>query len=352
MSARVLVTGASGFLGGALVEALVERGIVVRTLQRTLGQGGSERLSRFEREGRVENVLASIEDPDAVLRAAEGVEAVFHVAAKAGAWGSYDGYFRANVLGTRHVLAACRAHAIRTLVHTSSPSIVHAGGDQEGIDESTPIATRHASHYSATKAIAEREVLAADGTRCADGTELSTVALRPHLVWGPGDTKIAPGLVERARRGRLVLVGGGEKKIDATFITSAVHAHVLAYEKLTAARAAGERAACAGRAYFIAQGEPKPTRELMLGIVRAYGLDPNLRSVPLRVAKVLGSAVELAWWLRGREDEPPLTRFLAEQLGTAHWYSLAAAERDLGYHAPITTAEGLERLAAWVKAGR
>lgn len=335
----ILVTGASGFLGGALVDALVARGHRVRTLQRTKG----ERLTRLEREGRVENVLGPMDDRAAVTRAMAGIETVFHVAAKAGVWGSYDDYFRANVIGTRHVIEEARAHGVARLVYTSSPSIVHAGGDQEGIDESTPISDRHATHYPATKGIAEREVLAAHGTKGLEG-QLSTVALRPHLIWGPGDTNIAPRMIERAKTGRLVFVGGGTKKIDATYIESAVHAHLLAWERLD------PEAACGGKAYFIAQGEPMPSRELILGIVRAHGLDPKPRSVPLPVAKALGSVVELAWRAMRRTSEPPLTRFLAEQLGTAHWYSLAAAERDLGYRAPITTAEGLAKLAAYVRA--
>lgn len=338
----ILVTGASGFLGGALIDALVARGHRVRTLQRTKG----ERLTRLEREGNVENVLGPMDDRASVARAMEGIETVFHVAAKAGVWGSYDEYFRANVIGTRHVIEEARAHGVRRLVYTSSPSIVHAGGDQEGIDESTPISDRHATHYPATKGIAEREVLAAHGTRGKGEAVLATVALRPHLIWGPGDTNIAPRMVERAKAGRLVLVGGGTKKIDATYIDSAVHAHLLAWERLA------PDAACGGKAYFIAQGEPMPSRDLILGLVRAHGLDVRPRSIPLPVAKALGSAVELAWRVTRRSGEPPLTRFLAEQLGTAHWYSLAAAERDLGYRAPVTTAEGLERLAVHVRAQR
>jgi nucleoside-diphosphate-sugar epimerase len=347
---RILITGASGFLGGALLEALVARGHRVRTLQRSKGP----RLASLEREGRVENVLGSVEDREAVGRAVQGIETVFHVAAKAGVWGSHAQYFAANVIGTRNVIELAKAHGVTRLVHTSSPSIVHAGGDQEGIDESTPIASHHATHYPATKAIAEREALAAHGTPTGTGSDtgagtgtgrtLSSVALRPHLIWGPGDTNIAPRMVDRAKKGRLVLVGGGHKKIDATYIESAVHAHLLAWERLAPG------AACGGKAYFIAQGEPLPSRELILGIVRAHGIEVSPRSVPLAVAKLLGSSVELAWRLARREDEPPLTRFLAEQLGTAHWYSLVAAERDLGYRAPVTTAQGLAKLAAHVKA--
>ncbi len=339
--ASILVTGASGFLGGALVEALVGRGHLVRTLQRTKGA----RLERLEREGRVENALGSIEDRAAVDRAMEGIESVFHVAAKAGVWGDYDAYHRANVLGTRNVLAAARAAGARRLVFTSSPSIVHDGRDQEGIDESAPIAAHPSAPYPATKGVAEREVLASHGAPSGEGA-LATVALRPHLIWGPGDTNLTPRIVERARRGRLVLVGGGEKKIDATYVASAVHAHLLAWERV------GPDAACGGKAYFIAQGEPVPARELILGIVRAHGLDARPRSVPLPIARALGSLVEASHRLLGREDEPPLTRFVAEQLGTAHWYDLSAAARDLGYRAPVTTREGLRELAEHVRAAR
>lgn len=329
----ILVTGASGFIGQALVEALVAKGLRVRTLQRRK----TATLARWEQRGEVEVHLGSVEDARAVSDAVRGVETIFHVAALAGIWGSYDAYFRANVVGTRNVLDAARAHGVAKLVYTSSPSIVHAGRDQEGIDESTPIPLHHAAPYPATKAIAEREVLA------ANDASLSTVALRPHLVWGPGDRHIGPRLVERARRGRLVLVGGGRKRIDATYIDSAVHAHWLAWQRL------GPRAACAGKAYFIAQGEPMPARDLVVGIVRAYGVEPRVREVPLALAKALGASVEFFWRWTHREDEPPITRFLAEQLGTAHWYSLARAERDLGYRAPVTTADGLAQLAAWAR---
>lgn len=335
----ILVTGASGFVGLALTKALVLRGEHVRTLNR----GASPALDELARGGSVTATHGDLADRNVVLRAAEGASAVLHVGAKAGVWGPYADYFAANVVGTENVLAAVRAHSIGKLVYTSTPSVVHAGGDVAGLDESAPYAKHFSTAYPETKAIAERAVLRANGETLPNGTTLATCALRPHLVWGPGDTNLTPRIVDRARRGRLALVDGGRHVIDATYIDSCVHAHLLALDRLAPG------AACAGKAYFIAQGEKTSVRDLVLGIVGAYGLTPSPRSVPLRVAKLIGAALEAGYHLARSEREPPLTRFVAEQLGTSHWFDLSAAKRDLGYEAPITTKEGLARLATWAR---
>lgn len=332
---RVLVTGAGGFIGGAIAAAMIARGHVIHALQR----GRYPRLEALEREGKLRIFRGDLADRELVLRAAEGCEGVFHVAAKAGVWGSYDEYARSNVVGTERILEACRAHAIPKLVYTSTPSVVHAGRDVEGVDERAPYAERFETAYPHTKAIAENMVLA------ENGAALATVAIRPHLVWGPGDPHFVPRILDRARRGRLVLVGGGRKMIDATYIDSAVHAHLCAWDRLAPG------AACAGRAYFVAQGEPMPLADLVNGILAAAGLPPVRRSVSPGLAYVLGAAMEGAYRLVGARVEPPLTRFVARQLATAHWFDLGAARRDLGYQAPVTTAEGLARLAEWLRAG-
>jgi nucleoside-diphosphate-sugar epimerase len=329
---KVLVTGASGFVGLAVTHALVARGDHVRTLSRTT----NGTLDALAARGAITMTRGDLADRDAVMRAAEGADAILHVGAKAGVWGARDEYLRTNVGGTSNVLAAARALGIGRVVYTSTPSVVHAGRDVEGIDESAPYATHFATAYPETKAIAERAVLAANSPK------LATCALRPHLVWGPGDTNLVPRIVERARAGRLALVNGGASIIDATYIDSCVHAHLLALDRLA------PDAPCAGRAYFIAQGEPTTVRALVLGIVEAHGLPPKARSVPLPIAKTAGSLIELAYRAARVEREPPLTRFVAEQLGTSHWFDLSAAKRDLGYEAPITTADGLRRLAASV----
>lgn len=327
---KVLVTGAGGFVGGGIARALVARGHVVHAIQR----GSYPDLDALAREGKARVLRGDLADPEAVLRAAEGCEAAFHVAAKAGVWGPYAEYYRSNVVATENVIAACRAHRIARLVFTSTPSVVHAGHDVRGLDERAPYAARYETAYPETKAIAEKMVLA------ANGASLATIALRPHLVWGPGDPHLVPRIVARARRGRLVLVGGGTNVIDATYLESAVHAHLCAFDRLAIG------APCAGRAYFVAQGEPMPLADLVNGILGAAGLPPVKRSVDPRAAWAIGAVIEGAFRLARAQTEPPLTRFVARQLATDHYFDLTAAKRDLGYHAPVSTAEGLERLRA------
>ena len=323
---KVLVTGGGGFLGQALCRGLVERGHEVASFNR----GHYPALDALG----VLQLRGDLADAAAVLEAARGREAIFHNAAKAGAWGSYDSYHRANVLGTRHVLAACRQHAIRRLVYTSTPSVTHrrthpvAGGTADTV----PYGQHLKAPYAATKLVAEREVLA------ANGPQLATIALRPRLIWGPGDQQILPRLAERSHAGRLRLVGNGGNRIDTTYIDNAAQAHFDAFEHLAPG------AACAGKAYFISNGEPKPTREIINALLAAVGAPPVTKTVPFPLAYAIGAACEAAWTVLPLQGEPPLTRFLAEQLATTHWYDMAPATRDFGYVPQVTIAEGLARL--------
>ncbi|MDP9396613.1 MAG: NAD-dependent epimerase/dehydratase family protein [Actinomycetota bacterium] len=321
----VLVTGGSGFLGSAIVRGLLARSATVRSLARSPAP-------ELETLG-VEVVRGDIADRHAVDRALAGCELVFHVAAKAGMWGAYAAYATSNIEGTRHVLDACRRHGVRRLVYTSTPSVVHRGVDIEGGDERLPYATRFDSPYPATKAIAEQMVLA------ANDAGLATVALRPHLLWGPGDTQLVPRILERARRGQLRLVDRGRAVVDVTYVDNAAHAHLLAADRLHPG------SLVAGRAYFIAQGRPLPVRDLLGRILAAAGLPPATASVPFAVAYAAGATAEVVWRLLGREAEPPMTRFLARQLATSHWFDLTAARCDLGYEPPVSLEEGLARLA-------
>lgn len=324
---KVLVTGGGGFLGQALCRGLVERGHDVHSFSR----GHYPTLDALG----VRQVQGDLTDRDAVIAAATGVDAVFHNAAKAGAWGSYDSYHRANVLGTDHVIAACRAHGIGSLVYTSTPSVTHratrpvAGGTADSV----PYGSGFKAPYAQTKLLAEQAVLT------ANDAGLATIALRPRLIWGVGDNQLLPRLVERARAGRLRFVGSGDNVIDTTYIDNAAQAHFDAFAHLAPG------AACAGRAYFISNGEPKPVREIVNGLLRAAGAPEVDKTVPFAAAYAIGAVCEIAWPLLRLQGEPPMTRFLAEQLSTTHWYDMTPATRDFGYVPRVTIEEGLARLA-------
>ena len=327
---KILVTGGGGFLGLALCRGLRERGHELVSFQRRY----SPALAALG----VGQVQGDLVDASALLHAAAGVDAVFHNAAKAGAWGSYDSYFQANVVGTRHVLAACRAHGIGRLIYTSTPSVTHrASHPVEGLGaDEVPYGDDLQAPYAATKAIAEREVLAA-----SDAT-LAVVALRPRLIWGPGDAQLLPRLVERARAGRLRTVGTGDNRVDTTYIDNAAQAHFDAFEHLA------PDAACAGKAYFLSNGEPKPMREVLNALLAAAGAPPVTKTISFKTAYRVGAVCDRLWPLLRLRGEPPMTRFLAEQLSTTHWYSMEPARRDFGYVPQVSFDTGLARLkAAW-----
>jgi nucleoside-diphosphate-sugar epimerase len=321
---KALVTGGGGFLGLALVRALRQRGIPVRSFSRN--EHPALRLLGAEHRG------GDLADPAAVSQAMAGCDFVFHVAAKAGVWGRYADYHNANVVGTQNVIAACRQQGITHLVYTSSPSVVFDGADQEGIDESTPYPTHFEAAYPQTKAAAEKLILAANDHR------LATVSLRPHLIWGPGDNHLLPRLAARARAGQLRRIGAQPKRVDTVFIDNAVDAHVLAAERLAPGSPIG------GKAYFISQGEPVELWDMINRLLRAIGVAPVKKSIPRWLALKLAWGFEAFHWLTMRPGEPRLTRFVVRELTTSHWYDISAARRDLDYSPRITLAEGLRRL--------
>ena len=324
---KALVTGGGGFLGGAIVRRLVERGWAVRTFQR----GHYQRLDEMG----VDQIRGDIADIDAVSGAVDACDIVFHVAAKVDPWGSYKPFHRTNVVGTENVLTAMRSTGVPKLVFTSTPSVIHSGGDLAGIDESAPYPEHFEAAYPQTKAMAEMAVLA------ANDDELSTVALRPRLIWGPEDTNLVPQLVARAKSGQLRLVGDGSNLVDTVYIDNVVDAHLLAAERIAPG------APCAGRPYFISNGEPRPMKEIINGILAAAGLPAVERSVPIKAAVAAGAVFENIYKVFPNKRGPKMTRFVARNFATAHWFDISAARRDLGYEPRITIEEGLARLREW-----
>ena len=326
---KALVTGGGGFIGKAIVSQLLARGDEVRSFSR----GDYPNLRKLG----VEVVQGDISNARAVASAFEGCDIVFHVAARTGFWGPYEEYYRTNVVGTENVIEACRQHRITRLVYTSTPSVVHAGGDVEGMDESAPYPERFETHYPKTKALAEQTVLN------ANGDDLATVALRPHLVWGPGDPNFLPRFIARAKAGRLRKVGKKPHLVDCIYVDNAAEAHVLAADRLSIG------SAIAGNAYFISQGEPIEITELMSLIIGTAGFPPINRTIPPSVAYTAGWILEMLYTVLCIQKEPPMTRFLAKQLSTSHWFDITAARRDLDYHPTISIEQGLKRLEEWLR---
>jgi len=326
-----LVTGASGFLGRYVVEQLVARGDRVRALVRSDN-------AELQALG-VELARADVRDRQATVDSCAGVDVVFHVAGLSGIWGPWETYYGVNVVGAENVLEGCRQHGVGRLIYTSSPSVTFEGRDQCGIDESAPYARRWLCHYPHTKAIAEQRVLAANGD---DG--LLTCALRPHLIWGPRDRHLVPGLLERARYGELRRVGRGKNLIDMVYVENAAAAH------LQAADAMIRGSAVCGRAYFISQGEPVNCWEWIDALLGLAGVPPLRRSIPTNLAWFAGAVLETHHHWFCPDEEPRMTRFLAAQLGQSHYFDIRRAREDFGYQVAITTAEGMARLGRFLAA--
>lgn len=340
---RVMVTGATGFLGLYIVERLLDRGETVRAFCR-------REIPELRRPG-VEIVLGDIRRKEDVFHACLGVDAAIHTAALAGIRVDRRPYYETNVVGTQNLLAGLLAAGVPKLVYTGSPSAADSGTPQEGTDESAPYPTRFLAHYPETKAIAERAVLAANGTEFpvadSDGRRhsgrLATCSLRPRLIWGPRDRNLIPRLIDRAKRGKLPQIGDGTNRLDMIYVENAAAAHLLALDRLELGHP------IAGNAYYLTQGEPVNCWQWIGRLLALLGLPPVKRKISFKTAWRLGLFYETAYRLLRIQTEPPMTRFLATQLAQSYWFDIGRARRDLGYSPTISTEEGLRRLVEQVK---
>ncbi len=316
---KVLVTGATSLIGRHTVAALQARGDEVTTLQRTAVDLGDR------------TVRGSVTDPEALAAGCDRQQAVIHLAAKVGVTGDRSEYEQINVEGTRRLLDAARAAGVTSFVHVSSPSVAHVGDPLVGAPAAAADPTGTRGHYATTKAEAEVRALA------ESSPDMPVVAIRPHLVWGPGDTQLIGRILQRARAGRLFLVGDGAALIDTTYVDNAADALVAAVD---------QAGGLGGRALVVSNGEPRTVHELLLRITHAAGIDWSPRAVPTVVATTAGSLAERLWVATGRDDDPPMTRFLAEQVSTAHWFDQRETRRALDWEPSVTLTEGFARLEA------
>ena len=324
---RVLLTGGTSLLGRGTADLLSRRGDDVTVLQR--------RPSGLP----VREVLGDVADATVVRRATRGQDAVVHLAAKVDMTGRWSDFVSTTIDGTDQVVAACRAEGVGRLVHVSSPSVAHAGHALVGVgaEPADPVLAR--GSYARSKAFAEQQALG------ADSGSLAVLAIRPHLVWGPGDTQLVARIVARARAGRLRVLGSGAALVDTTYLDNAVTALVAALDRCGPGpdRAHGE-------AVVVSNGEPRPVQEVLARLCRAAGAPAPTRHIPARAGWLAGAAAEGAWRLARRRDTPPLTRFLAEQLSTAHWFDQRRTRELLGWVPHVPLDEGFDRLAAWYAA--
>ncbi len=326
---RVMVTGGGGFVGSAVVRKLVADGIEVGII-------GRRQYPDLAKLG-VAIHSGDIRDRDFLIKACKSCDTVIHVAAKTGIWGPLSQYHDINVTGTQNVIDACKANNVSNLVYTSTPSVVFDSGDLCGVNEKTLYPKKFLCNYARTKVEAEKLVLA------ADSSVLNTTALRPHLVWGPGDTNLIPRLIQQGRSCQLKKIGDGRNLVDISYIDNVANAHILAAKNLVGYGSAK------GKAYFISQGEPVNLWNWINKFFRRIDVPVVEKSISYRKAYWAGFLLEKIWQFRKDEREPPMTRFLAGQLAKSHWFSMDNAIKDLGYTPTVSNQEGMHRMVAWAK---
>ncbi len=322
---NVLVTGGGGFLGKAIVKKLLEK-------QKNIVSFSRQFYPELESLG-VKQVQGDLKDKNNVSDALKDMDAVFHVAAKAGIWGDFNDFYAANVKGTQNIIDACQQHQVSQLIYTSSPSVIFNDTDMENVDETVPYPDQYLTPYQETKAMAEKLVLK------TAKLGLQTMILRPHLIWGPGDNHVVPGIVNRAKR--LKTIGPTNDRVDTIYVDNAADAHILASEKLF------ENPSLSGSIYFISQDDPVSKWEMANGFLDAAGLPPIKGHVSARTAYIAGSVFETIYRLFNIKKDPPITRFAAKEAATSHWFNISKAKNELGYFPKVSNQEGLKRLKQW-----
>lgn len=329
---KIIITGGRGFVGKALSQKFINSNHSIHTIGRS---------SHFTKSDFPENCqhhycdLANDPIPEAIFK---GADLIFHIAAKAGVWGKYSDFYSSNVTATRNILSACKKYNIAKLIYTSTPSVVFSGQPIVSGTESLPYGNSRLSAYAETKSIAEREILEAN-----DPGKLKTIALRPHLIWGEGDPHLLPRVINRHKKGKLRIVGEGGNKVDLTHVDNVVHAHFCAMEALL------KNSTLGGNAYFIGQNEPVNLWDWLNEIFAMLDLPKLTKKISYQKAYLLGSSLEKIWGILRLRGEPPMTRFVANQLAHDHWFSIESAKKDIGYEPIRDMNDSLNESLTWLR---
>ncbi|WP_372654254.1 NAD-dependent epimerase/dehydratase family protein [Halobacteriovorax sp.] len=323
---KILVTGAGGFLGYYIARDLKNLGHDVYNFSRSHHKDLDEI--------NVETRAGNLNDPSSIGRALEGIEAVFHVAGKVAMWGKWDDFYQTNTIGTQNLVNACIEKRIKKFIYTSTPSVVFGSGDIENGNEGLDYPKEFLSLYAKSKMLAEKYVLE------KNSNDFLTCAIRPHLIFGPRDKNIIPRLLEASKKGKLKKIGNGENLVDIIYVENAAKAHIQAFESISS------DSPVAGSAYFIGQEEPVKLWDFINTILRAHGQDSITKSISIKSAYVVGSIIEFILKVfRIWNVHPPMTRFVALQLGKSHYFSHSKAKSDFGYSPVISTDEAIARIS-------
>lgn len=328
---KILVSGGTGFVGTAVTESLLALGHEVHTIGRSTPSFCDKTKNRYHH-------TFDLTKDDLPKSLMSGTEIFFHIAAKAGVWGSYSQFFSANVTATRKILTACQSYHIPKLIYTSTPSVVFSQKPISNGTEALPYVQNEFSPYAKTKSIAEKEVLKAHMPG-----KLQTIALRPHLVWGKGDPHLLPRVIQRHRAGKLKIIGDGTNKVDLTHIDNVAHAHICAMQAMQKNENLG------GKPYFISQDEPVYLWDWLNQLFQLLELPPLSQSLNFKTAFLIGSGLESLWSILNIKNEPPMTRFVACQLAHDHWFSIKSAERDLVYKPVKRMNQAMDETLPWLQ---
>lgn len=328
---KVLVTGATGFLGQALARRLHSQQADVSALGRNPAV-----LAQLEREG-MRPIRADLADREALAAACQGQAIVFHVGALAAPWGRAQDFYHSNVLGTQNVIAGCETHGVQRLVHVSTPSIYFGLDSLVNVAEGALLPPRPVNEYARTKLLAETEI------DSAFARGLPVITIRPRAIFGPGDTTILPRLITRLKTGRLPVIGDGQNVIDMTYVENVVDALLLC---------AASPAATLGKKYNITNGEPTALWPLIAKLCKALGYPYPKRHIPYPVADGIATLLEVVYRLRPGQPEPPLTRYSVALLAKNTTLDISAARRELGYQPRISVEDGFQRFVEWWQASQ